>query len=66
MLSEVIILARLNKVEEIVILLGWMDYFAIMLFNVYLVVGCGIRFFLIFYPHLLEEVNDDQILFITG
>ena len=64
--DEVIILTRLNRIEEITFILGWMNYFAVMLFNIYMVVGCGIRFFLIFYPHVIEEINDDQILFITG
>ena len=64
--DEVIILTGLNDVEEITFILGWMNYFAATLFNIYMVVGCGIRFFLIFYPHTIEEINDDQILFITG
>ena len=66
MLDEVTVLAGLNIIEELSVTLGWMTYFAIMLFNIYMVVGCRIRFFLIFYPHLLKEINDNQILFITG
>ena len=64
--DEVIILTGLNSIEEITVILGWINYFATNLFNIYMVVGCGIGFFLIFHPHLLEEINDDQILFITG
>ena len=66
MFDEVIILVGLNRIEEIAVILGWINYFATNLFNIYMVVGCGIGFFLIFHPHLLEEINDDQILFITG
>ena len=64
--DEVIILTGLNDIEEITFILGWINYFAATLFNIYMVVGCGIRFFLIFHPHVIEEINDDQILFITG
>ena len=65
-LDEVAVLAGLNVIEELSVILGWMTYFATMLFNIYMVVGCGIRFFLIFYPYLLDEINDNHILFITG
>ena len=55
MLDEVPVLAGLNIIEELSVTLGWMTYSATMLFNIYMVVGCGIRFFLIFYPHLLVD-----------
>ena len=66
MLDDIAILTYLSQFELVSHSLGWATYFSSIHFSLFLIVGCGIRFFLIFLPHVIEDVNDDLILFITG
>ena len=65
-LDDIAILTYLSQFELVSHSLGWATYFSFILFSLFLIIGCGIRFFLIFFPHVIEDVNDDLILFITG
>ena len=66
MLNDIAILTSLSQFELICDILGWASYFSFLLCDFYLILGCGIRFFLIFFSHVIEDVNDDLILFTTG
>ena len=65
-LDDIAVLTYLSQFELVSNILGFATYFSLLLFGIYLIIGCGIRFFLIFFPHVIEDVNDDLILFITG
>ena len=65
-LEDIVILTYLSQYELVSHILGWGQYFSYILYDIYLVIGCGIRCFLIFFPHVIENINDDLILFITG
>ena len=66
MLGDIAILTYLSQYKLVSNIFGWGQYFSFILFDMYLIIGCGIRFFLIFFPHVIENINDDLILFITG
>ena len=65
MLGDIANLTYLSQYELVSNTLGWGLYFSFILFDIYLIIGFGIRFFLIFFPHVIENINDDLILFIT-
>ena len=66
MLGDIAILTYLSQYELVSNIFGWGQYFSFILFDMYSIIGCGIRFSLIFFPHVIENINDDLILFITG
>lgn len=66
MLGDIAILTYLSQYELVSNIFGWGQYFSFILFDMYLIISCGFRFFLIFFPHVIENINDDLILFITG
>ena len=66
MLGDIAILTYLSQYELVSNIFGWGQYFSFILFDMYSIIGCGIRFSLIFFPHVIENINDDLILSITG